>query len=79
MSHPDSIRCPECKGTRHTVVKTQHIAGKIYRRRLCGGCKSRFTTYEKTTVDPAPEKIDKTLVEQGVQNLKADLGLSGHI
>lgn len=43
------MKCPYCEGTAH-VVDTREASGVIRRRRECGGCTRRFTTYERVAL-----------------------------
>ncbi len=41
--------CPHCgSSAKHAVVDSRPDANSIRRRRRCGGCQVRFTTYEVT-------------------------------
>lgn len=42
------MRCPYCSGENSRVIDTTHDAkGGVRRRRVCKGCKHRFSTYER--------------------------------
>ncbi len=40
------MQCPYCEGD-SSVTETRAIDGGLRRRRVCGSCRRRFTTYEK--------------------------------
>lgn len=45
------MSCPFCHNPRTSVLKTSHAAdGTVVRRRYCGKCRGRWTTYEYTEV-----------------------------
>lgn len=39
--------CPVCNSEDHGVIDTAAIDGAIRRRRACGNCKHRWTTFER--------------------------------
>ncbi len=41
------MRCPFCGAADTRVIDTRDVADSIRRRRECGKCKQRFTTYER--------------------------------
>ncbi len=41
------MHCPFCQNTENDVVDSRHSEESIRRRRECGKCKQRFTTYER--------------------------------
>jgi transcriptional repressor NrdR len=41
-----SVQCPYCESD-SSVTETRSIDGGLRRRRVCGTCRRRFTTYEK--------------------------------
>jgi transcriptional repressor NrdR len=41
------VRCPYCEASETSVVDTRLAGDAVRRRRLCGGCERRFTTYER--------------------------------
>ena len=41
------MRCPGCKGEDLRVLETRDLDDAIRRRRECGGCGRRFTTFER--------------------------------
>jgi transcriptional repressor NrdR len=51
------MKCPYCQGASH-VVDTREVASTIRRRRECGDCRQRFTTYER--IAAANLKVVKT-------------------
>lgn len=70
------MRCPYC-GSRHSRVVESRDAedgSAVRRRRECGSCRKRFTTYERVTSAPiyvrkrdgAIEPFDRTKVLRGV-------------
>ncbi|MCD7730734.1 MAG: transcriptional regulator NrdR [Oscillospiraceae bacterium] len=44
------MRCPFCGFEDTRVTDSRPVEGKIRRKRECGGCGKRFTTYESATV-----------------------------
>lgn len=48
------MRCPHCDSTENRVVDTRSSreGRAVRRRRECGGCEGRFTTYEYVEVRP---------------------------
>jgi len=70
------MRCPYC-GARHSRVvesRTADDGSAVRRRRECGSCRKRFTTYERVTSAPiyvrkrdgAIEPFDRTKILRGV-------------
>jgi transcriptional repressor NrdR len=70
------MRCPYC-GTRHSRVVESRTADDglaVRRRRECGSCRKRFTTYERVTSAPiyvrkrdgATEPFDRSKILRGV-------------
>jgi transcriptional repressor NrdR len=70
------MRCPYC-GSRHSRVVESRDAedgSAVRRRRECGSCRKRFTTYERVTSAPiyvrkrdgAIEPFDRTKILRGV-------------
>ena len=60
------MKCPFCSHPDTQVVETREAedGGFIRRRRLCGGCDKRFTTYERPEVSfPAIVKKDGRRIE----------------
>ena len=53
------MRCPECDATENRVVDTRDSRGgrAVRRRRECGVCRARFTTYEH--VEERPLRVTK--------------------
>lgn len=45
------MRCPECGGETRVKDKRTREYNRIYRRRECLICKTRFTTYEEVSSD----------------------------
>lgn len=41
------MRCPYCASTRTQVLETRDASEAVRRRRACGACERRFTTYER--------------------------------
>lgn len=41
------MRCPFCGSTEIQVLETRDAPDALRRRRQCGGCQQRFTTYER--------------------------------
>jgi transcriptional repressor NrdR len=70
------MRCPYC-GARHSRVvesRTADDGSAVRRRRECGSCRKRFTTYERVTSAPiyvrkrdgAIEPFDRSKILRGV-------------
>jgi transcriptional repressor NrdR len=41
------MRCPYCASTQTQVLETRDASEAVRRRRACGACERRFTTYER--------------------------------
>lgn len=79
------MRCPYCAATRDKVVDSRPAddGRAIRRRRECGGCRQRFSTYER--VDHAPlmvrkrsgslQPFDSDRVSTGMHKATANLDL----
>lgn len=48
------MRCPVCKGEDLRVLETRDLDDAIRRRRECGGCTHRFTTFERADAMACP-------------------------
>jgi transcriptional repressor NrdR len=73
------MRCPFCSHTDTQVVETRisEDADSIRRRRQCGKCDKRFTTYERPEVNfPAVVKKDGRRIEYDNTKLRASLNLA---
>ncbi len=69
------MQCPYCKNTSSSVIDTNHDAkGGIRRRRVCNGCKERFSTYERSILS-TPLVIKKTGVRDEFNRDKLLRGL----
>ena len=70
------MRCPYCRATASRVVESRVAGGggAVRRRRECGSCRKRFTTYARGTSAPvyvrkrdgAVEPFDREKVRRGV-------------
>lgn len=70
------MRCPYCRATASRVVESRDAegGGAVRRRRECGSCRKRFTTYERVTSAPvyvrkrggAVEPFNREKVRRGV-------------
>ncbi len=70
------MRCPYCRATASRVVESRVAEGgsAVRRRRECGSCRKRFTTYERVTSAPvyvrkrngAVEPFDREKMRRGV-------------
>ena len=72
------MKCPFCGHLETQVVETRlaEDGGFIRRRRQCGACEKRFTTYEKPEVTfPAIVKKDGRRIEYQREKLRASLNL----
>ena len=73
------MRCPFCSHTDTQVVETRisEDADSIRRRRQCGACEKRFTTYERPEVSfPAVVKKDARRIDYETAKLRASLNLA---
>jgi transcriptional repressor NrdR len=73
------MKCPFCGHAETQVVETRlaEDGDFIRRRRQCGGCEKRFTTYEKPEVNfPAIVKKDGRRIEYQREKLCASLNLA---
>ena len=73
------MKCPFCGHLETQVVETRlaEDGGFIRRRRQCGACEKRFTTYEKPEVTfPAIVKKDGRRIEYDRDKLRASMNLS---
>ena len=73
------MKCPFCGHLETQVVETRvsEDADFIRRRRQCGHCEKRFTTYEKPEVTfPAIVKKDGRRIEYQREKLRASLNLA---
>ncbi|PKO67605.1 MAG: transcriptional regulator NrdR [Betaproteobacteria bacterium HGW-Betaproteobacteria-16] len=73
------MKCPFCGHLETQVVETRvsEDAGFIRRRRQCGHCEKRFTTYERPDVSfPAVVKKDGRRVDYVPEKLRASFSLA---
>lgn len=73
------MRCPFCGHLETQVVETRvsEDAGFIRRRRRCGACEKRFTTYERPDVTfPMVVKKDGRRVDYEPEKLRASFALA---
>lgn len=73
------MRCPFCSHAETQVVETRVAEDGefIRRRRQCGGCEKRFTTYERPDVNfPSVVKKDGRRIEYDRQKLLASMNLA---
>ena len=73
------MKCPFCSHLETQVVETRlaEDGDFIRRRRQCGACEKRFTTYEKPEVNfPAIVKKDGRRIEFQREKLRASLNLA---
>jgi transcriptional repressor NrdR len=73
------MKCPFCGHLETQVVETRlaEDGDFIRRRRQCGACEKRFTTYEKPEVNfPAIVKKDGRRIEYHRDKLRASLNLA---
>ena len=73
------MKCPFCSHTDTPVVETRmsEDGGLIRRRRQCGGCEKRFTTYERPDVSyPTIVKKDGRRIEFERDKLTASMNLA---
>ena len=73
------MKCPFCAHLETQVVETRlaEDGGFIRRRRQCGACEKRFTTYEKPEVNfPAIVKKDGRRIDYQREKLRASLNLA---
>ncbi len=70
------MKCPFCGSENTKVIDSRPVeeGGSIRRRRLCGNCQKRFTTYEKIETiplniikkDKGREMYDRSKLESGI-------------
>ena len=70
------MKCPFCSSENTKVIDSRPVeeGGAIRRRRLCGNCSKRFTTYEKIETiplniikkDKGREMYDRAKLESGI-------------
>jgi transcriptional repressor NrdR len=73
------MKCPFCSHVDTQVVETRisEDAAFIRRRRQCGACEKRFTTYERPEVSfPAVVKKDGRRLDYAQDKLRASLNLA---
>lgn len=73
------MKCPFCGNAETQVVETRvaEDGDFIRRRRQCGGCEKRFTTYERPDVTfPAVVKKDGRRIEYEGTKLRASMNLA---
>jgi transcriptional repressor NrdR len=73
------MKCPFCNHLDTQVVETRisEDAGFIRRRRQCGACEKRFTTYERPEVNfPAVVKKDGRRIDYEGAKLRASFNLA---
>jgi transcriptional repressor NrdR len=73
------MRCPFCSHPDTQVVETRisEDADSIRRRRQCGSCEKRFTTYERPEVNfPTVVKKDGRRIDFETAKLRASLNLA---
>lgn len=73
------MKCPFCSHDETQVVETRvsEDGGFIRRRRQCGACEKRFTTYERPEVSfPVVVKKDGRRIEYDASKLRASFALA---
>ncbi|OGB34466.1 MAG: transcriptional regulator NrdR [Burkholderiales bacterium RIFCSPLOWO2_12_FULL_61_40] len=73
------MKCPFCSHSETQVVETRvsEDGGFIRRRRQCGSCEKRFTTYERPEVTfPVVVKKDGRRIEYDASKLRASFSLA---
>ena len=79
MLYPAPMKCPFCGHAETQVVETRlsEDGGFVRRRRRCGSCDKRFTTYERPEVSfPNVVKKDGRRIEYDPAKLRASLALA---
>ena len=70
------MRCPFCQSERSRVIDTDHdMRGGVRRRRACGQCSERYSTYERAIKgtpylikqDGRREDFDRQKLERGIR------------
>jgi transcriptional repressor NrdR len=70
------MRCPFCESDQTRVIDTSHDSrGGVRRRRVCLGCKQRFSTYERAILtapllikrDGIREEFDREKLARGIR------------
>lgn len=67
------MNCPECNHEVNAVIDSRPLAGtEIKRRRKCGACGHRWTTYEASVARTKPEEFFTPIeaIEWGLLKLK---------
>ena len=73
------MKCPFCGHSETQVVETRESddGDLVRRRRRCGGCEKRFTTYERPDVTfPAVVKKDGRRIDYASSKLRASFALA---
>lgn len=73
------MKCPFCSHSETQVVETRvsEDGGFVRRRRQCGACEKRFTTYERPEVNfPVIVKKDGRRTEYDASKLRASFSLA---
>lgn len=75
MSEVKKMKCPFCGSENTSVIDSREIENGyvIRRRRICGNCNRRFTTYEKFEIfvlkrNGKEEVFDKNKIIRGLKN-----------
>ena len=63
------LKCPKCGYAQSYVIDSRSVDGGIKRRRECGSCGARFTTYESPK-ETAKKTILKELLPKLTANIK---------
>jgi transcriptional repressor NrdR len=69
------MKCPHCGGIESRVIDTRTSGERIRRRRECGACENRFTTYERVALsnpmvvkrDGRREEFDREKLSLGIR------------
>jgi len=69
------MKCPKCGNNKDTVVdsREQREGTRIRRRRLCGNCQARWTTYEFMSYESPDELLARLKkLEGGLSRIMSD-------
>ena len=78
------MKCPHCGGAGSRVIDTRSSGERIRRRRECGHCQERFTTYERVVLsnpmvvkrDGRREEFDRDKLAVGIRKACAKRPIS---
>lgn len=77
MSVQDGMPCPNCGRCQSAVVVGRPRDNRIWRKRLCRECGTRWTTYELS--ESALAAIERDAHDRAIENVRSALGLASPI